>query len=980
MSTPVNPARAIFLEAIEQPDAAARVRFIDHACAGDADLRLRVERLLESHKQLGSFLDEPPSPEATIAQSLEKPGTQIGPYKLLQQIGEGGMGVVYMAEQERPVKRRLALKIIKPGMDTRQEIARFEAERQALALMDHPSIARVIDGGATSTGRPYFVMELVKGQPITQFCDEHQLTPRQRLELLLPVCQAMEHAHQKGIIHRDLKPANVLVAEYDQQPVPKVIDFGVAKATGQSLTERTMFTGFGQIVGTLEYMSPEQAKVNQLDIDTRSDIYSLGVLMYELLAGSTPLDRRQLADSSLPELLRMVREQDAPTLSHRLNTTEELPAIAARRGVEPAKLKRLVRGELDWIVAKALEKQRTRRYETAGAFAADLRRFLNDEPVEACPPSVPYRLRKFARRNRGGLSVAALMLLLLVLLGSAVGWAVRDRSARDAEAARTKADRQTKVTGQIELIRGEVERLLREQQWSDALNVARRAEAIAIGGEADPATAERFRELLSDLAFLDRLEQIRMQRATPVSRGFDFAAANAEYSKAFREFGVDALNLPVEKSIALLKSRSAISVPLAAALDDWVLCRRGILRQEGADWKSLVSVAGAIDPDPLRGQVRATWGKPAAEVREELRALANSIDVRTQHPATLLIIAVTLNEVSQWDAAARMLRDAQSMHPADFWLNYELGYTLALLGDLEGAVRYRTVAVAIRPHSGPALNSLGQSLARQGRLDEAIACLVRANEINPRYHFELGKLLERHQRSDEAIAVYRQGLEHLSPTDVRLHLQLASALRKRGDFEEAITAVRQAIDRQPQQSGYHYYLAMLEVLRADKAGYRKVCSGMLDTFKESLDAYTAACACALGPDAMTDWSRPLEAAQTADVARQTKYETITLVGALLYRAGRFQEAAQRLTEAETKHQPRALGARAYNYFFQAMVHHRLGDIPAAERWLEKAVPNIDEAVEGIDEKPADQTWGAWNDVLFGLLRRETEELLGKRAP
>ena len=310
---------------------------------------------------------------ATIDQpTTESLGTVIGPYKLIEQIGEGGMGSVWMAQQTEPVKRLVAVKLIKAGMDSRQVIARFEAERQALALMDHPNIARVLDGGTTSGGRPYFVMDLVKGMPITRYCDEHHLTPRQRLELFIPVCQAVQHAHQKGIIHRDLKPSNVLVALYDGKPVPKIIDFGVAKAAGQQLTDKTLVTGFGAIVGTLEYMSPEQAEVNQLDIDTRSDIYSLGVLLYELLTGSPPFSRKELTEAGMLEMLRVIREQEPSKPSTKLSTADGLPTLAANRGTEPAKLTKLVRGELDWIVMKALEKDRNRRYETANGFAMDV--------------------------------------------------------------------------------------------------------------------------------------------------------------------------------------------------------------------------------------------------------------------------------------------------------------------------------------------------------------------------------------------------------------------------------------------------------------------------------------------------------------------------------------------------------------------------------------------------------------------------------
>jgi serine/threonine protein kinase len=435
MANPAEQAESIFRSAIETQTPAQWPAFLDGACGKNTELRERVEQLLQAHaapdgrQNCGETwpIDQP---------LTEEPSTQIGPYKLLQRLGEGGMGVVYMAEQTQPVQRRVALKIIKPGMDTRQVIARFEAERQALAMMDHPNIARVLDAGTTDGGRPYFAMELVKGIPITKYCDEHRLTVTQRLELFADVCHAVQHAHQKGIIHRDLKPSNVLIAEYDDHAVPKIIDFGLAKAVQQRLTEKTMFTQVGQVVGTLEYMSPEQAKLNQLDIDTRSDIYSLGVLLYELLAGETPFDRSRLRSAAFDELLRILREEEPPRPSLRLSSSPSLPSIAAKRHVEPRKLGTLVRGELDWIVMKAMEKQRTRRYETASALAADVVRYLGDEPVQACPPSASYRFRKFALRNKAVLTAAAvaLLCLLTVAVGSSVA-ATRYRRLANENAA-----------------------------------------------------------------------------------------------------------------------------------------------------------------------------------------------------------------------------------------------------------------------------------------------------------------------------------------------------------------------------------------------------------------------------------------------------------------------------------------------------------------------------------------------------------------
>ena len=435
MAADMQKARELFLHAVGKLPAEQWESYIAQACGGDVELRRQAEHLLEVHRKSGSFLEQPaaklweaeafesaPAGAMTTDRPAEAPSPVIGPYKLLQQIGEGGMGAVWMAEQEHPVRRKVALKIIKPGMDSRQVIARFEAERQALALMDHLNIARVLDAGTTETGRPYFVMELIHGIPITKYCDGNHLTLRERLELFVPVCQAIQHAHQKGIIHRDVKPSNVLVTLYDGKPVPKVIDFGVAKAVEQRLTEQTLFTQYGAIIGTFEYMSPEQAEMSALGVDTRSDIFSLGVLLYELVTGTTPLERRRLQTASYEEIVRMIREEEPARPSTRLSHSKTLPAVAAARKMEAVKLTKLVRGELDWIVMKCLEKDRNRRYETATGLARDIERFLNDEPVQACPPSNWYRLRKIARRNKAALAIASSITaaLLLGIIGLAI--------------------------------------------------------------------------------------------------------------------------------------------------------------------------------------------------------------------------------------------------------------------------------------------------------------------------------------------------------------------------------------------------------------------------------------------------------------------------------------------------------------------------------------------------------------------------------
>jgi serine/threonine protein kinase/tetratricopeptide (TPR) repeat protein len=451
-----NDVRGIFLAAVERPPA-ERAAYLDEVCAGDAVLRQRVEALLRAHDEPGGFLSEASASPGPLEQTMayrpppgQRPGDLIaGRYKLLEAIGEGGMGSVWVAEQTEPVRRKVAVKLIKAGMDSKSVLARFEAERQALAVMDHPNIAKVLDGGLTDAGRPFFVMEYVKGVSITEYCDATRLSVPDRLNLFVQVCQAVQHAHQKGIIHRDLKPSNILVAPYDDKPVPKVIDFGLAKAMNQSLTERTLHTAHETVLGTPLYMSPEQAQLNNLDVDTRSDVYSLGVLLYELLTGTTPLEKQRFKEAAWEEVKRIIREEEPPRPSARLSSTQTLPSLAASRQMEPVKLTKLVRGELDWIVMKALEKDRSRRYDTVNGLAADVQRYLASEPVQAHPPSTTYRLRKFGRRHKGRVTAAGLLLLSLV--GGIVGTTTAMMEARKQERIAV-ASRQTEAAERLKAL------------------------------------------------------------------------------------------------------------------------------------------------------------------------------------------------------------------------------------------------------------------------------------------------------------------------------------------------------------------------------------------------------------------------------------------------------------------------------------------------------------------------------------------------
>jgi serine/threonine protein kinase len=435
--------RTIFIAALDIDDPAGRRAYVDESCRGNPDMRKRVEALIRSHEQAAGFLNSaPPGIEATeIRPDAEVPGSTIGLYKLLEPIGEGGFGRVFLAEQERPVRRKVALKIIKPGMDTRHVIARFEAERQALAMMDHPNIAKVHDAGATENGRPYFVMELVQGVPITEYCDECQLTTNERLELFITVCQAVQHAHQKGVIHRDLKPTNILVAMQDGRPAPKIIDFGVAKAVGQRLTEHTLTTAFSQMVGSPLYMSPEQAELSPLGVDTRSDIYSLGVMLYELLSGTTPFEKDRLHAASYDELRRIIREEEPPRPSARISTlaADMSTTVAEHRRTDARRLTQQVRGELDWIVMKCLEKDRNRRYETPSSLARDIERYLHDEPVQACPPSLSYRLKKFIRRNKAAAAFIGLLIASVAALTASNIQSRRSEQRAITESARAQA-------------------------------------------------------------------------------------------------------------------------------------------------------------------------------------------------------------------------------------------------------------------------------------------------------------------------------------------------------------------------------------------------------------------------------------------------------------------------------------------------------------------------------------------------------------
>ncbi len=839
--------KSIFGHVLNLSSPEERAAYLQRACAGDRALQAEIESLLRAYQEAGSFLGErEPGSVAPVEDSVrERPGTIIGPYKLLEQIGEGGMGLVFIAEQQEPIKRRVALKIIKPGMDSRQVIARFEAERQALALMDHPHIAKVHDGGATADGRPYFVMEWVKGTPITEYCDTHRLSIPQRLELFLDVCHAVQHAHQKGIIHRDLKPSNILVEIHDVRPVVKIIDFGIAKATGQKLTEKTVYTSVAQLVGTPLYMSPEQAGLSSLDVDTRSDVYSLGVLLYELLTGTTPFDNETLKQADYDEMRRIIREEEPPRPSTRLSTMTQaaLSTSAEKRGLEPRRLNQQLRGDLDWIVMKALEKDRNRRYGSASDFAADVQRYLNDEPVLACPPSKLYRLGKFGRRHKAGLGVAAVLLLAMLLGASSWLWWLQKRAG--AEGAARVAIQEAKDH-------------LEAERWSEALSAAQRAEGVLAGVAADADLHQEIKILVEDLEMARKLQEARL-RITAVKNGyFDIGAGAMAYADAFREYGLD-VDGPDPHMVAEHLWTRSIHRQLVAALDDWAF----ILTQLKAEgWRQRLAVARAADEDTWRNRLRDGLEGKDPKAVEELAAAA----VEGEWPVqTLELLARRAPATPSAQRVVALLERAQQRHPGDFWINQSLVRLLnrSQPRRLEKEIRFASVAVALRPQSPGAHYNLGLALHNNHQLDEAIPEYREAIHLKEDYaeaHVQLGDALAGKRRLDEAIAEYRAAIR-IKKDFPEAHDNLGRALLDKGQVDEAIPELRKALKSDfPGAYKAHNGLGMALALKGQlneaidefRAAIRLnkdcveahfnlgIALGMKERLDESIDAYRAA--------------------------------------------------------------------------------------------------------------------------------------------
>ena len=782
---------AVFTEAINLP-ANERAAYLARACGGDPKLRQRVEALLRTHDHVGDFLEQSPQRTAMDAKSEttigEKAGDCIGRYKLLQQIGEGGCGVVYMAEQEEPLRRRVALKIIKPGMDTKGVIARFEAERQALAMMDHPNINKIFDAGATESGRPYFVMELVRGVAITEYCNQHSLTTEERLNLFVQVCLAVQHAHQKGIIHRDIKPSNILVTTtLEGAPLPVVIDFGIAKATSnQRLTGKTLFTAFEMLIGTPAYMSPEQAALTSVDVDTRTDIYSLGVLLYELLTGLTPFDTGELLKAGLDEIRRVIREKEPVRPSTRLSkmTDADLTTVAQHRKSEPPKLIRVIRGDLDCIAMKALEKDRTRRYESAYGMALDVQRFLAKETVLARPPGNFYKLKKTVLRNKFlfiALGVIAVFLVLgLVTVSTSLA---RERQARrEADTSLTQAEAD-KAKAQTEAVKSQQVKLFLEKMLQGVgPSVARGQDTTMLRGILDGTAISISKEMTNqpevEAELRSILGRVYFEIGNYNQAETMYRAAMAINQKLFTQESKETAASLDELGVALLREGN-VAESERAQLES-LRIRRSLFGDENAAVAVSLNDLATVYRHEERPAEAEALARQALTIDQKLFG-NDSLEVAD----TLHNLSISLGDQGNWTeaevTARRMLAIRRKLlGPEDRFVASalaDIAWTEAGSGKVNEAISFERDALAMQrkvlgndaPDVAKSLNLLGELLTRQGNLTESQVLLQEAlsnqnkllgqdNLISLDTRRSLGSVLQAEGRWAESEAVHRETL------------------------------------------------------------------------------------------------------------------------------------------------------------------------------------------------------------------------------
>jgi serine/threonine protein kinase len=990
----------VFTAALQWP-AGERAAFLERACGGDQELRHRVEALLKTHDRLGDFLEQPPT-ESTRSRpgvpSGELPGDRIGRYKLLQPIGEGGCGVVYMAEQEEPVRRRVALKIIKPGMDTKSVIARFEAERQALALMDHPNIAKVFDAGATESGRPFFVMELVRGIKITDYCDQNSLTTEERLNLFIQVCQAVQHAHQKGIIHRDIKPSNILVTTSEEgAALPVVIDFGIAKATTNlQLTDKTFFTAFEMLIGTPAYMSPEQAACTSVDADTRTDIYSLGVLLYELLTGATPFDTSTLMKAGLDEIRRVIREEEPVRPSTKLTkmTGADLTTVARQRNSEPPKLIRSITGDLDWIAMKALEKDRTRRYETANGLALDVRRYLANETIAARPPSKLYKLKKMALRNRllflGSGVIASLLVVSLIMVSASLG---RERQARrEADIGRHKAQTEAAKSRQVTLF---LEDMLQGAGPSVALGrdatmlreiLDRTAARVGMEMTNQPAVEAELRSVMGrvyfEIGIYDQAEA--MHRAALAIHRKLFGPESREVAASLNRMG-----LALDKRGRAAEAEN----PLREAVD----IRRRLFGNENADVAtSLNDLATVLRHQKKLAEAEALTRESLA-IRQRLFG-KDSLEVAdTLH--NLTVVLGDEGKRAECEATAReMLEMRRRLLGDEHPLVAAALADVAKLDEAESAgekalVMQRKLLGDEHPEVARSLNLLGQLLKKQDHLPESHAVLKAALSIQRKVlgedHLDVlytlrslswtleaeGKLAEAETAQRGVLALWRKRGEGESPQAMS---QLESLTRiliaqkkfaeaeqllneplppaflqqpasaklltlrfdlkvRSGKWPEAATDAALAFEHQPSNHDRFSALAALLIKSGNRPAYEKLRTRLLATSGSTSNIFVAdqvAKACLLLPPSEAELRviGPLtELTMTRGAREAGALPFFQVCKALFeYREGHYSEAIE---WARKPVQSANVQAHGQAYAIMAMAHWQRGEKTAARERL-----------------------------------------------
>lgn len=1044
MDPKLNRDVALFVAALELP-VGERAEYLKRECGDDVALRSRVEALLQADSEATHFLERPAGETAATAASVqaigEKPGDRIGRYKLLQQIGEGGCGVVFMAEQEEPVRRRVALKVIKPGMDTKSVIARFEAERQALALMDHPNIAKVFDAGATESGRPFVVMELIRGVKITEYCDQNSLSTEERLGLFVQVCQAVQHAHQKGIIHRDLKPSNILVTEtVEGTPLPVVIDFGIAKATtNQQLTDKTLFTAFEMLIGTPAYMSPEQAALSSADVDTRTDIYSLGVLLYELVTGSTPFDGMALLKSGLDEIRRVIREVEPARPSTRLRTmlVSDLTTVAQHRRSEVPHLIRSVRGDLDWIVMKSLEKDRTRRYETANGLALDVKRYLANETVLARPCSKFYKFKKAVQRNKL-LSVGIGIIAVLIVTGLALVTA----SLRNERRARLKAETEEARSRQVT-------RFLKNMLEGVGPSVARGRNTEMLREILDK-TAQEIREQIGNQPSVEAEMRSLMGRLYLDIGNYDAAEAMAgaalELQRKLTGPGsAETATALHDLGDAFWKQRKLGEAE--SAYQESLTIRRRLFGNEHADVAATLNNLGAVyrrqkklaEAEALTreslGVRRRLFGDEHLAVADSLRNLSIILGDRGQR-------AEAENDAREMLAMRRKLLGNE--HPLVAAALADLAWVLG--GNSEEGEALETEAFSIQrkylsddhPDVAKSIYLLGERMRRSGKFAESHAVLNAALSIQRKLLGDdhpdvlatligLGAVLEKEGHWADMETVLREtlelrrkrygneGPEILSeteslvralreqkkfteaeqvlaatltpavlnqPASLKLLFARADLMGRQGRWAEAAADAAKCVEYQPSEHYNYHMLAPLLVVTRDRQAYDALCQKVLSLFTNTTNPYWAqrvATDCLLLPNLNVDLKR-IEAladiAVSEGVGEKSSLPYFQVCKAMsCYRLGRYAETRNWAEKALEKS---PTPASAHAYAILSLVHWQLGQRDEARSLLsqgEALAPNItpERGVEKVGS-----SWVAW--LIARIALDEAAELVRAQQP